>query len=275
MAGCSGRRLTGSRALVTALAALAVVGAPARAGSLTITAREIRADDATGLAVAEGEVRISDGTTTALGQRLVLDTRKGTAVLTSGTVRGTQGVLRAREITLRLTSTRLTEAVARGEARIETRRGELSADEITLALPQDRMTASGHVRLRAPPDVLATGSRLTYDGRSKVVTLIGPARIETRQGTVTARRLEGVEGLQQIRLLGDVQARFRDIAAQAEEATLLVPAQKVILTGAVRVTQRGQTLEGTVVTIFYGARRVIAEGPTRLRFEESAPVPAR
>ncbi len=231
--------MTGSRALVTALAALAVVGAPARAGSLTITAREMRADDATGVAVAEGEVRISDGTTTALGQRLELDTRKGTAVLTPGTVRGAQGVLYAREITLRLTSTRLTEAVARGEARIETRRGELSADEITLTLPHDRMTASGHVRLRAPPDVLATGSRLTYDGRSKVVTLIGPARIKTR-----------------------------DITAQAEAATLLVPAQKVILTGAVRVTQRGQTLEGTVVTIFYGARRVIAEGPTRLRFEE-------
>lgn len=206
----------------------------------------MRADDATGVAVAEGEVRISDGTTTALGQRLVLDTRKGTAVLTPGTVRSAQGVLRAREITLRLTSTRLTEAAARGEARIETRRGELSADEITLAPPHDRMTASGHVRLRAPPDVLATGSRLTYDGRSKVVTLIGPARIETR-----------------------------DIAARADQATLLVPAQKVILTGAVRVTQRGQTLEGTVVTIFYGARRIIAEGPTRLRFEESAPVPAR
>lgn len=206
----------------------------------------MRADDATGVAVAEGEVRISDGTTTALGQRLVLDTRKGTAVLTPGTVRGAQGVLRAREIRLRLTSTRLTEAAARGEARIETRRGELSADEITLTLPHDRMTASGHVRLRAPPDVLATGSRLTYDGRSKVVTLIGPARIETR-----------------------------DITAQAEAATLLVPAQKVILTGGVRVTQRGQTLEGTVVTIFYSARRIIAEGPTRLRFEESAPVPAR
>lgn len=267
--------MTGSRALVTALAALAVVGAPARAGSLTITAREIRADDATGVAVAEGEVRISDGTTTALGQRLVLDTREGTAVLTPGTVRGAQGVLRAREITLRLTSTRLTEAAARGEARIETRRGELSADEITLTLPHDRMTASGHVRLRAPPDVLATGSRLTYDGRSKVVTLIGPARIETRQGTVTARRLEGVEGLQQVRLLGDVRARFRDIAAQAEAATLLVPAQKVILTGAVRITQRGHTLEGSRVTIFYATRRVIAEGPTRLRFEESAPVPAR
>jgi lipopolysaccharide export system protein LptA len=250
------------------LTVLTLAAVPAGAASLTITASRMRSDAATGVVVAEGEVQISDGTTVAVGRRLVLDTRRRTAVLTAAKVRGPHGVLEALEITLRFTPTRVTHVAARGKATLELRRGVLSADEIGISLEEERLTATGHVQVFTPPDVLATGSHLTYNRRTGRVALAGPVRVQTGQGVVTGQRLEGAEGLQEARLWGDVRVIVQDITARADAATLIAPAQKVILTGAVRITQRGQTLEGSRVTIFYGARRVIAEGPTRLRFEE-------
>jgi lipopolysaccharide export system protein LptA len=175
-------------------------------------------------------------------------------------------VLEGLEITLRFTPTRLKEVTARGEASIETRRGVLFAHEITIVLTEDRLTATGGVRVFAPPDMLATGSGLTYNRRTGRVTLAGPVTVQNREGRVTGERLEAAEGLQQARVWGDVRVSFRYITARADAATLIAPAQKVILTGAVRVQQDGRTLEGASVTIFYATRQIVVEGPMRLRF---------
>jgi len=255
-----------SLCLVMLLAFLALAPFPAWAAPLTITAARMHSDSASGVVVAEGGVRISDGATVAVGRRLVLDTRRQRAILIQGTVRGREGVLEGLEITLRFTPTRLKEVTARGEASIETRRGVLFAHEITIVLTEDRLTATGGVRVFAPPDMLATGSGLTYNRRTGRVTLAGPVTVQTGQGKVTGQRLEGVEGLQQARVSGDVRAIFRDITARADAATFDALAQKVILTGAVRVQQDGRTLEGTRVTIFYTTGQIIVEGPMRLRF---------
>src|SRR3970282_2971354 len=91
-------------------------GTPAAAGAaITITAAEMTTD-AAGMVVATGRVRISDGTNVAEGARGVRDTRRRVAVFTPGVVRGPQGVLQGRRLTMRYVPTRMPEVKAEGDA---------------------------------------------------------------------------------------------------------------------------------------------------------------
>jgi len=265
------RRLASTAALLAVLClALSAGGTAAAAGaSITITAAEMTTD-AAGMVVATGRVRISDGTNVAEGARVVLDTRRRVAVFTPGVVRGPQGVLQGRRLTVRYVTTRLTEVKAEGDATIELQTTRIAAGEITLGLVDQRVTAAGRVRVQAPPDVQAEGARLQFQRRTGLLTLAGQVRVQTAQGVAEGTRLEARIGLQEIRMWGDVRVRFGDIAARADAATLLLPAKRAILTGAVRVEQRGRVLWAERVTVDYGAGRVVAEGPLRMRIPDPA-----
>ncbi len=263
------RRLASTAALLAVLClTLPPAGAAAAGASITITAAEMTTD-AAGMVVATGRVRISDGTNVAEGARVVLDTRRRVAVFTPGVVRGPQGVLRGRRLTVRYVTTRLTEVKAEGDAFIELQSTRIAAGAITLGLVDQRVTAAGRVRVQAPPDVRAEGARLQFQRRTGLLTLAGQVRVQTAQGVAAGTRLEARIGLQEVRMWGDVRARFGDIAARADAATLLLPAKRAILTGAVRVEQRGRVLWAERVTVDYGAGRVVAEGPLRMRIPDA------
>ncbi len=242
----------------------AALAAPAWGAVLTLTASTLTADAATGVAVAEGGVRLTDGVTIATGRRLVLDTRRRTATLDAGTVRSADGTLVAQTITARYLRTRLTEVTASGAPTLAMRRGTLSAAQIVLLVSEERLTATGGVRLTAPSGLAARGARLEYRRRTDEMTMAGPVTLQTAQGSITGSRLTGRVDLQRARLAGPVAARFGSISASADEAALDVPAKTVTLLGDVRLRQGDRVLRARKVTVYYVTGRVIAEGTTHL-----------
>lgn len=237
---------------------------PAWGAVLTITASSLSADAATGVAVAEGGVRLTDGVTTATGPRLVLDVRRRTATLAAGVVRSPDGTLVAQTITARYVRTRVTDVTASGAASLTMRRGTLSAAQIVLLVAEERLTASGGVRLKAPPNLTGTGTRLEYRRRTDDVTMAGPVTVQTAQGSITGGRLTGKVDLQRANLSGPVAAQFGAISATADAAALDVAARTVTLIGSVRLRQGNRVLAARKVTVYYEAGRVVAEGTTRL-----------
>jgi len=258
----------GALFLVAHLAAAVSAGAAA----VTITAVQVTTE-ASGVVIATGRVRITDGTTVAEAQRAVLDPRRRVAVLTPGTVRGPQGTLTAQRITVHYTATRLTEMVARGAAALTSGETRIRADEIVARAATDQVTATGRVRATLPHAVTAEGTALTYSRGSGRVVLRGPVLVRHPEGTATARQAETEVKGDQVRLAGDVQMRVRDIRARADAATLIVPARRAVLTGHVRVEQAGRVLWGDRVTVDYVSGRVVAEGTLRLVIPD-LPTPA-
>ncbi|MGH2452963.1 MAG: LptA/OstA family protein [bacterium] len=248
---------------------------PAWGAVLTFTASSLVGDATTGVAVAEGGVRFTDGVIVATGGRLVLDTRRRTATLATGVVRSPDGTLTAQTISARYLGTRVSEVTASGAPSLAMPRGRMSAAEIVLLVAEERLTASGGVRLRAPPDLVATGSRLEYGRRTGEVTMAGPVTLKTARGTIAGTRLTGQADLQRARLTGPVTARFGAINAAADEAALDVPAKTVTLSGTVRIRQGGRLLQASKVTIYYVSGRLVAEGTTHLEIpgEPGAPRP--
>ncbi len=254
------------------LLTLLVGAVPAAAAALTIVAAELTTD-ATGRVVAAGGVRISDGATTALGERAVLDPRRRLAVLTPGTVRSAQGMLRARRLTVRYTPARVTDVTAVGDASAEFEGTRILADEIILRPATEEAVATGHVLLMMPPDLRAQGSQLTYQRRTGRVTLSGPVSLRNADGTATARRLEARVGVREVRLRDNVEVRFGRITARADTATVIAPAKRVVLAGGVRVAQDGRVLWAPRVTVDYGTGRVTAQGPVKIQIMEAPAAP--
>ena len=250
--------------------------APSPGPALTITVQgTITSDEATGLVVGEGGVRLSDGTTEAEGARIVLDRARGRAQLTGSParVRSPEGTLSARQVEAYFTAARLTRIVARGAAALGLRRGTVRAETITLVPGGEALTASGGVRVTSPPDLVATGSALTYARGSGRLVLEGPVRLATAQGVVTGARLEGREGVEEATLSGGVVAQFSGITARGQVLHLRARDRVAVLAGDVYVRQGTRELWSPRVTIHYGERRVVADGPTRLRLGGEAPEP--
>jgi lipopolysaccharide export system protein LptA len=245
-----------------------LAAAPAAAAEVTLTANMMTVDARTRVVEASGSVRITDGTTVVTAARVRVDMRNRTALLTEGRVKGTQGTLDGDRMTVYFNSKKLTRVVARGEASLEMGPRVVDANEIDLLLERDQLLASGAVRLFTPPDVVVTGSRLNYERGTGKVRLAGPVTAQSAQGVLTARELEGSVGLEQATFRGDVRGKFGDISATADAATLYAKDEKVVLTGDVHVVQGGRELRSPRVTVFYRTRKVVAEGPTKLRLDD-------
>jgi len=250
------------------LALLVLTPVPALGGGVEISATRIEGQGNTGVLLARGNVRISDGLTVLVGTQLVADLRDKRAVLTGGRVRIRDGLLEASRIELTFTAFRITRIVARQNASFQTRRAILFAQTVEVWPQEGKLAASADVRVFTLPDVVAFGSRLTYDRTSRRLLLEGPVRVQTGQGAVRGTSLEALEGLEEITVRGDVRFDYLDITGRAQTAQVFARAQRAVLVGDVFVQRGRETLWAERVTIFYSTRRVVAEGVRRMVIEE-------
>ncbi len=255
------------RPLLIACALVLLLGTRAATNPFTITAARVDADARTGAVVAEGEVRASDGASVLTGERLVVDTRRGRGVLVQGQVRVQGNTVEAAHIELRLAGWRVRQLVAQGEASFETPHGVVFAQTMEMDLPTGRLVARGDVRVFVPPDLVAFGPRLFYDRTSGRMRLSGPVRVQSAQGRVVGRSLEASqEGW--VRVEGEVSLEYADGSGRAQAVVWVTSEKKVVLDGEVFLQRGRQVLWADRVTIFYEARRVVAEGLRRLVLEE-------
>jgi lipopolysaccharide export system protein LptA len=249
-------------------AVLVLTPVPAVGAGVEISATRVEGDGNTGVLVARGNVRISDGLTFLVGAQLVADLRARRAVLTGGRVHSRDGLLEASRIELTFTAFRITRILARQNASLQARGAVLFAQMVEVRPQEGRLAASGDVRVFTPPDVVAFGSRLTYDRATGRLLLEGPVRVQTGQGAVRGTSLEALEGLEEITVRGGVRIDYLDVRGRAETARVLARAQKAVLVGDVFVQRDREALWADRVTIFYSTRRVVAEGVRRMVVEE-------
>ncbi|MDR7544215.1 MAG: LptA/OstA family protein [Armatimonadota bacterium] len=249
-------------------AAPAPPSAPARAARVEISADAVTVDAATRVVRATGRVAVSDGSTTASAGRATLYHREGRVVLSGDArVRAPQGDLEGQEITVLYTPARITLVVARGSATLDAEGVLTSARTITIDLQRDVLRAEPEVTLFTLPDVVARGSRLTYDRRRRLVVLEGRARVQNRDGFLEADRLEGDRRWEMAVATGGVRGAFRDIEVRSRSGEVFYGEKRAVFVGEVQLTQPGRRLTSDRITVWYGAGRIVAEGQTSVRLE--------
>ncbi len=254
--------------LLAASAVILLLASRTTASAFTINAARVKADTREGTVVAEGNVQGSDGSTVLSGARLIVDTRRGRGILVRGRVRSQGMAVDAARIELSLTGWRVRRLTARGEASFETLHGVVFAQTMEVDLQAGRLTAGGEVRVFVPPDLVAFGPRLFYDRASGRMRLSGPVRVQSAQGRVVGRSLEASqEGW--VRAEGEVSLDYADGSGRAHAVMWVTSERKVVLEGEVFLQRGRQALWADRVTIFYEARRVVAEGLRRLVLEET------
>jgi lipopolysaccharide export system protein LptA len=241
---------------------------PARRPLLQITAETIRVDAQTQVAIATGRVRVTDGTTTAEAARGTVYRREGRGVL-RGNVRvvGPQGVLEGETVTVEFTTRAITRVVARGAASLEAEGMLVTAQVVTIVPAADSVTAERAVTLFVPPDIIATGPRLVYVRARGMSTLVGRWRVQTPEGFIEADRVEVARRGEQAVAIGSVHGVFRETQIHSQTATLYTAEKKAVFAGGVRLTQPDRLMTTERVTVWYGLRRVLAEGQTTIRIE--------
>ncbi len=256
--------------LLAALLASPAAAAPGaqKSSPITVSADVMSIDAVTRVVTATGRVRITDGVTTATAGRATLYHAEGQAVLADhARLVGPQGVLEATEITIAYTTKAITRIGARGGATLEVEARRLSAPTLAITPATGTVTAEDGVKFLSPPDVVATGQRLTYQRSRGVGVLEGAARIQNRDGFVQGDRIDAHERGQRATVTGDVVGRFRDIEVKSRTAELFGLEKKAIFLGDVQVTQPGRSLITEKVTVWYTSGRIVAEGQTRVRLE--------
>jgi lipopolysaccharide assembly outer membrane protein LptD (OstA) len=235
---------------------------------VSIEADAVTVDAGRGTATATGRVRISDGVRTATAARATIHQREGRGVLTGdATVTDPQGTVTGHEITITFTQRAITRVVARGGAGLETSTTLVNADVITLIPATETVTAEPRVTVFTKPDLIATGTRLTYARPRGQISLDGPIRAQSADGFIEGERMDGDERLRRLVVTGNVHAVYRDIDVRSRSAEVLGGEKRATFFGDVRVEQPGRTLLTERATVWYAAGRVLAEGPTRMRFE--------
>ncbi len=235
---------------------------------ISITADALSIDTATRIVTATGNVRVTNGTMTASAGRATLYQAEGRAVLTDGPrVSGSQGVLEGAEVSILFSAKAVSQIVARGKARLEAKEGRLSAPTITLDPRTGAVSGKGGVSLLVPPDVVATGRDVLVERSRGFALLEGEARLQNKDGFVSGDRIEARERGQRATVTGSVLGRFRDIEVRSRTADVFGTDKKAVFAGEVEVTQPGRRMTTEKVTVWYEARRVVAEGQTRVRLE--------
>jgi len=265
-------------ALMLISAGLTVAGAPATPAAtpspgaaglrLTVTADAVDVDATTRTVRATGRVRVTDGTIIGTASRGVLYHAQGRGILTGhARVTGPQGVLVGGEIAFAFAGRTLTRIAARGDAALETAAGRLSGATITITPATDTVVAEERVTFLAPPDVVASGRRLTVERTRGRAVLDGDARLRTSDGFILGERMEGTDRLDRVTVGGGVVGRFRDIDARSRTAEYDAQEKKIVFIGDADITQAGRRMLSDRVTVWYAAGRVVAEGATRIRID--------
>jgi lipopolysaccharide export system protein LptA len=238
--------------------------------TIQIDADALAVDAKASIATATGGVRISDGVRTATAARATIEQRRGRAVLVGDAkVTDPRGTIRGQEITLLFSSRAITRIVARHAAGAETSTTQVRADVITLLPQTESVTAEPNVTLLVKPDVVATGTRLNFARAGGPIVLEGPARVQTADGFIEGQRVEGDERLSRVMVTGEVHARYRGVDVRSRTAEIFSEEKRATFLGDVRVEQPGRTLRTDRVTVWYAIGRVLAEGPTHMRFEST------
>jgi lipopolysaccharide export system protein LptA len=143
----------------------------------------------------------------------------------------------------------------------------VSAQVITIDPAANTLAAEQKVTAFAKPDIVATGSTLSYYRAEGRIVLEGVARVQNREGFLEAERLEGFRRWERVVATNNVHGRFRDIDVRSRAAEILNTEKKAIFSGQVHLTQPGRQMVTDRVTVWYNAGKVLAEGQTSVRLE--------
>lgn len=251
------------------------VPAPAAAGPplskpAALSADHITVDNQGATLVATGHVAAVYGALHVTSDALRINRAAGTATF-SGRVAITdpKGRASAQEVTLTVAGgERITLAVLRGRASVETPSSALLADRIAADRQHDRLEASGNVTLFSQPDLIVTGDRLAYDEGRQYAVIYGSAAtrasVQNRDGRIRGSWIEVFRKARRAVVHGPIEAEIYDASLTGADATVDLDRGLAVITGHVKVARRQGTLLADQVTVFYRARRLVAEGATHM-----------
>jgi lipopolysaccharide export system protein LptA len=260
---------------LAAAQAAAQAAAPPGAG---ITADDIAVDSSGTTVIATGHVSVTYGSLHATSDALRVVRPTGTATF-AGHVAMTDGERRATAETATVTvvgESRVTGLALAGRASVASAGYHLLADRIAADRQSGlsgRLAAAGHVTLTARPDIIVTGAVATYDQAADLAVVRGdaarPAAFRNRDGRVAGAVLEFRRKTGDVEVRGPVTGRVYDAALQADEASVHLGDGTAVLRGHVRVVRGQGTLRADRLTVYYRARRFVAEGETHLSFTDA------
>jgi lipopolysaccharide export system protein LptA len=237
---------------------------------LNIAADEVVVDNAGGGLTARGHVRLTYGAQVATADLLRLNRAARTAELSGhAVVTDPGGRVSGDAVTLYLTpANQVGRIVVTGHAAAETRDYALSADRIVADRRAGRLLAEGHVNAFAAPDLLVTGDRAMYDPARQYAVLSGHPVAENKAGRVQGDRIEMFRAQHRAVVHGPVEAEVYGATITADQATVDFTASTAAFAGHVTMARRQGTLWADLVTIFYDARRLVAQGATRVHLND-------
>ena len=256
--------------LILSFLLILIGGVSAGAAQLSIQAKEVEIDRPKGLVVARGGVRVTDGKVTLTSREMTLDQNRRTGTFT-GQVRVVRpGEELTAEVVIIILDAKNTvqQVTARNRATVTTKDFLLSAGEIQATIATETVVASGNVRLLVPPDVLATAGRLTYTRKTQEAVLEGNPRVQSKDGYLSGERLTVWVQTQKALASGSVRGEVAGVRFSAAEARMDHKTKTVFLRGNVEIRGSTQQLHADSVMVYYGERRMVAEGEVRIRASE-------
>ena len=236
----------------------------------TMSADDIVVDSRGATLVAKGHVAAAYGTLRVTSDALRVDRVAGTATF-SGRVALTdpKGRASAQEVTLTVAGgERVTMAVLSGHASVETPSQALLADRIVADRLRDHLEALGNVTLFSQPDLIVTGARLAYDAGQQHAVIYGNAAaratVQNRDGRIRGSWIEVFRQADRAVVHGPIEAEVFDARLTGADATIDLGLGSAVIAGPVKVVRRQGTLLADRVTVFYRARRLVAEGATHM-----------
>jgi lipopolysaccharide assembly outer membrane protein LptD (OstA) len=250
-------------------------------GTLRATGDLLRLDRPTGIATLAGHASVTEprGRATADAIRLtVVGEQRVTQVDLTGhvSVADARGRAAADAVTLTVgSSQQLSRVQMTGHASVESREYALLAQQIIGDRDADLLTADGNVTMYSAPDLIVSGAHLTYDHRADHAVVTGepdrPALVQNRYGRILGASMELFRRAGRAVVHGPVDAEVYDATLTGAQAVVDLRAQVAVVTGHVVVSRQQGTLLADRVTIFYQARRLIAEGETHMTINELEP----
>lgn len=280
------------RVLVVALVALAGLGWPVAASgptaprasaaagpvapgkSISLAADNVSVTSDGTTLVATGHVTVSYGSLRVTSDALRIHRPAGTATFT-GHVSVTDERARASAQVATLVvadETRVTRAELTGHASFETRSYAVLADRIVTDRQLNRLTAAGSVTVFSQPDLIVTGALVTYEEGPQRVVVRGEgtvrASIQNRDGRIRGTSIEVSRASGMARVHGPIEAEIYDATVTGRDATIDLDRGTAVITGDAIILRRGGTLRADRLTVYYRAKRLVAEGTTHMALSD-------
>ena len=232
---------------------------------LNIAADELTTDPAGATVVARGHVQVTYGGSLAKSDLFRLNRPARTAELSGHVVvTDPRGRASGDAATLRLGSDdQIVSFVVTGHAGFESTEYALLADQITADRASGHLVAAGHITAFSAPDLIISGERGAYDQRTQYGVVTGHAAASNKDGRLQGDWIELFRAAGRAVVHGPVEADLYGATITGNQATIDFRTSAAVFTGRVVVTRRQGTVWADRATIFYGDRRIIAEGATR------------